>query len=569
MNDLEKESDVMENIIQGALWKNDIKPKFADKIVFPINLSYDDFETNKDLGSHTVVHKLGACHVQIASLPPIFQSVLENLFLCVLFYCSDRAFGLEEIFYPLMEDLKSLESQGIEVTIDNEVKRVYFALCLILGDNLGMNTILGLVECFRANYFCSICKVHREVTEHLCVERADKIRTAANYESDCRRNDFTSTGIKTRCIWNDLECFSITNNIYADIMHDIIEGVGDYDMCFIIEVLVLKKKYFTWEELNDLVQGFFYGEQEFGNKPPLITKEHVMEKESLGFSGTEMLCFIRFFSLMVGFKVTDKNSSIWTLYLNLRELVDLLFAPTFARSDIERLNDLIRVHHELYLSLSGRPLRPKFHKLLHYGRIIHKIGPLKPIWAMRWEAKYKEYRQSANVTSCRKHIAYTLAVKQSLKTCSRFLCKKGLERRFTFSALCQTIPVNSLDDYVNFECKLPPEEKNAQWTIAKWVKVDGTLYKPGMVIIFGLSDLFPQFGTIETISVADHRVARFLVRELKTLAFDSLLHAYHVQEDESWQAWNFVEQVHLICHTPAHKRLCGDGKTYVMLRYPI
>jgi len=75
-------------------------------------------------------------------------------------------------------------------------------------------------------------------------------------------------------------------------MHDVLEGIANYDMCFIIPYIV-EKGCVSYEELHDLVQGFFYGNQEFGNKPPLICKKRIMEKESLGFSASEMLCLIR------------------------------------------------------------------------------------------------------------------------------------------------------------------------------------------------------------------------------------------------------------------------------------
>lgn len=48
--------------------KDTIKPKFSDKL------------TNNDLGGHPLVHKLSACHILLASPPPTYQSMLENIF---------------------------------------------------------------------------------------------------------------------------------------------------------------------------------------------------------------------------------------------------------------------------------------------------------------------------------------------------------------------------------------------------------------------------------------------------------------------------------------------------------
>lgn len=39
--------------------------------------------------------------------------------------------------------------------------RIYFALGLLLGDNLGLNGILGFVESFNAYYSCRLCKAFK------------------------------------------------------------------------------------------------------------------------------------------------------------------------------------------------------------------------------------------------------------------------------------------------------------------------------------------------------------------------------------------------------------------------
>lgn len=70
MKTLEDNSNSLCNIIQGKLWKEKITPKFLDKVVLPLILYFDDYKTNKELESHTGVHKLGATYCRIASLSP-------------------------------------------------------------------------------------------------------------------------------------------------------------------------------------------------------------------------------------------------------------------------------------------------------------------------------------------------------------------------------------------------------------------------------------------------------------------------------------------------------------------
>ncbi|KAE8741250.1 hypothetical protein FOCC_FOCC013237 [Frankliniella occidentalis] len=115
MDKLSCDNYVLENIVQGDLWKKKIKPLFGTKIVLPLTLSFDDYEPDNVLGSHAGVHKLGAAYFEISCLPPEFQGALENKFLALLFHSTDRCVGNKAAFRPLLNILKLLESEGITV----------------------------------------------------------------------------------------------------------------------------------------------------------------------------------------------------------------------------------------------------------------------------------------------------------------------------------------------------------------------------------------------------------------------------------------------------------------------
>ncbi|KAJ1530188.1 hypothetical protein ONE63_005117 [Megalurothrips usitatus] len=104
-----------ENIIQGKLWKTMVKPRFGDKFVLPLSFSYDDYETNKELGTHTGVHNMGAGCICISCLPPKFRSQFENIFLVLLIHAGDRVKGNAETFRKVIDELKYLEEEGISV----------------------------------------------------------------------------------------------------------------------------------------------------------------------------------------------------------------------------------------------------------------------------------------------------------------------------------------------------------------------------------------------------------------------------------------------------------------------
>lgn len=225
------------SIFQGSLWKT-IKLKFIDKIVFPLYLYFDDFECCNPLGSKAGIHKIGAVYVSLVCMPPEYASLLENILLAQLFYSKDRVLvGNQKIFSKLIEEFCYLHEHGIDINVNSKTVPVYFTVILILGDNLGLNSILGFNESFNAQYFCRICKTSREESKVQSVEDICTLRTVKNYEESCKNLDF---GIKSQCVFNVLPAYHVTENISLDLMHDMLEGVLRYDMAYILSSLIKK-----------------------------------------------------------------------------------------------------------------------------------------------------------------------------------------------------------------------------------------------------------------------------------------------------------------------------------------
>lgn len=88
------------------------------------------------------------------------------------------------IFNRLLQEFAYLENEGITVTVEGKKHKLYFALALIIGDNLGVNGILGFTESFKANYFCRLCKTSKEQSQQLCISISDLQRTKENYDRD-------------------------------------------------------------------------------------------------------------------------------------------------------------------------------------------------------------------------------------------------------------------------------------------------------------------------------------------------------------------------------------------------
>ena len=88
-------------------------------------------------------------------------------------------------------------------------------------------------------------------------------------------------------------------------MHDIFEGTANYVMVNILDELIYKLKIFSLEFLNSRLEAFPYNQLESNNKIPVINALHILQKKKLKMSSSEMICFCRYFALLVGDKVKD------------------------------------------------------------------------------------------------------------------------------------------------------------------------------------------------------------------------------------------------------------------------
>ncbi|XP_026830972.1 uncharacterized protein LOC113563508 [Ooceraea biroi] len=296
-------NNIVNDTIHTTFWKTKQRQFFSDKFVIPLYIYYDEFECNNPLGSHTGIHKMGAVYISLRCFPLEFQSQLSSIFLALLAHYQDIVSEGNVIFHILVQELIFLESEGISVDQGNGIsQKIYFSLAMILGDNAGLNSILGYSSC-SSNFFCRICKGHKcdlltcnEENEHL-------LRTLENYNDDLIVGDYRLTGIKENSIFNEIPSFHVVNNNAVDIMHDLLEGVCKYDMTLIINYYTTDRVIFL-ETINSCIQSFDYGYVEFGNKPPVITQD-ALRKKNINIKAAEMMYLARNFGLMIGHLIPE------------------------------------------------------------------------------------------------------------------------------------------------------------------------------------------------------------------------------------------------------------------------
>lgn len=202
------------------------------------------------LGTKTKINKMGAVYFCFKNLPSEYNSSLSNIHLCLLFSSLDReVYGFGKILEPLIEDIRFLESSGLQVEIQGQSHQLYGSVCVLTADNLGIHSLCGYLESFSANKFCHFCMVDKTVAQTVFEDKFEK-RTRGNYQQHVRLNDPSLTGIKEDSCLNKLHYFHVTENTCVYIMHDILEGVASLEVSLILCHFIYEEQLFTQELLS-------------------------------------------------------------------------------------------------------------------------------------------------------------------------------------------------------------------------------------------------------------------------------------------------------------------------------
>lgn len=507
------------DFIDGRLWKEMISCQTDNSIILPYMLYFDDFETANPLGSRAGVHKLGSIYACLKCFPPKFNSKLKNLFLSLLFHTADRVqFGNEQVFGLLINEIKYLQDTGISINVMESTYVIRFQMVQLLGDNLGLNSILGYTESFSATFYCRMCKMGKDCG-NAHKEDSSLLRNVNNYESDCGLKDISKTGIKQIAVWNAIGGYHVTKNYAFDIMHDLLEGICRYDLSHIILYLV-REKLITWDILNARIQGYDYDDE--CNRPPVIPP-FKSPSEFVKMKASEMKCLVVNFALMVGDLVEDLP--VWFFYLCLRQILDIVFASDICEGQITLLKSLVEEHHKDYVLLFQDSLKPKHHFMIHYARAITYLGPLQWIWSMRFESKHGEAKKLAAVNCNFRNICKSIAQKHQLKMCYRLMMKDSFE--VDDLVVGTGVPVDIDACCVEHHALALHGVVGTQFH-ANWIILNGVRYSSHKALLMGVIDDMPSFGILQDIYVDNSRCVNFVVQETTTVYFDSHFHSYQV-----------------------------------------
>ncbi|KAL2093349.1 hypothetical protein ACEWY4_010661 [Coilia grayii] len=392
----------------------------GDDTKLSLILFVDDFEVCNPLGTSRRKHKITAVYWVLGDIPATLRSTLSSIFLAVLCRADDvKRYGYSKVLEPLLRDLKVLEDEGISVAcLDKNLKGTAFC---VVADNLGAHSIGGFVESFSASHYCRFCTAERsEVQSHAVNAGIFPLRTKHDHSLHVEKALNNSThghcfGVKSQCAISDrLSFFHAISGYPPDVMHDLLEGIVPLELGLCLNSLI-KKKFFTLEELNHSIRQFPYKWSDKTNCPQAVPLD-LASRRSIGGNAHENWCLLRLLPFMVGRKVPE-DDLVWQVIMTLKEVVELVMAPVHTDYTIGCLESKIGEHRHRFLEVfPEEKIIPKHHFLEHYPWLITAFGPVVALWTMRFEGKHSFFKKIVRQTGSFRNILKTMAEKHQAMT---------------------------------------------------------------------------------------------------------------------------------------------------------
>ena len=555
VNELKAEKFVNSNFIQGELWKKQTSDFPPEKIVFPLFGFEDDFECGNALGSHAGKNKLGTQYMLCPVFPPKIASKLEFILLNTLYHSNDKKNYSDNktVFQKLVVNLNQIRNEGITISVKGKKITIFFQLGLMLGDNLGLNNILGFTENFNSGNACRICRADGETIKTLTKEDDKLLRTKETYTVDYMKNNPSLTGVNDLCVFNSVQGFHVNENYSLDIMHDIFEGVAAYAMANICHDFIYIQKLFTLDLLNIRIQSLNCMDIDLSNKIPNINKNHLYTEKRLKMSAAEMLNFSKYFGVLVGDLVSEDNQT-WHLYYLLRKIIDIILSPRIVEGHCVQLDFLVTEFLDLYIKLY-KNITFKFHNMIHLVRCIKMNGPLILFWSMRYESKHRFLKQLAIIANCKKNLLKTVSGRYLL--CLAYMKLTG---RLPDDIIYYDSEELNLYDKIKYF-----GESNRYCPIlnVECVAYRDNYYEKGIVIVISVGDNDNLiFGKITQIFVKNSEIY-LLLQPLSVVYFDEHCYAYKVEETPT----KILKNVDELLNVGPCARLKKDGSLFVIPKH--
>ena len=261
----------------GLLYKRHPLLGNTSKFTIAIQMFYDGMGTTNPLRGQSSMCNVGVFYFIVKNLPNVLNSCFSNVHLVSLCYAQDlKTYGFSAVLSKFVREMKWLTDHGFtgSFPVLGECT-VYVSLLQVAGDNLALNSLLGFIESFSVDYFCTMCTASQTDIQCKFYETEFDMRSIATYNEDVARvtgskiSRIHSHGVKTRCVLNKIPGFHAVKNFSLDIMHIILEGIVPVELSCVLFYLCSTHRAVSVAEINRRVLNFWSViNVEKCNKPP-------------------------------------------------------------------------------------------------------------------------------------------------------------------------------------------------------------------------------------------------------------------------------------------------------------
>ena len=142
----------------------------VDKFSLMLQLFFDGLGMTNPLRGQNTVNNIGVFYT-VKNLPAKYNSCFSNVHLLALCYMEYlKVYGFNPILEKFVAEIVTLQQYGFEADLPKLGKcQVFSSLCQVTCNNLALNSILGFIESFSCDYFCTICYATQETIDKFLI----------------------------------------------------------------------------------------------------------------------------------------------------------------------------------------------------------------------------------------------------------------------------------------------------------------------------------------------------------------------------------------------------------------
>lgn len=273
-----------------------------------------------------------------------------------------------------------------------------------------------------------------------------------------------------------------------------------------------------------------------------------------------MIVFVRYFTLLAGFYV-PRNTEVWGLYILLRKLLEKVMSHTIYESDEPQVKNLIEFLLFTYCTITKDKLKPKFHFLLHYPKMLLNYGPLAQLSTMRFEAKHKVSKVAARSSCNRLNICKTVVYRNQLSF-NHFLSSDCQIQ--TLKVGKETLEVD-LDVLNNIKCQFNLDVSSKIYSV-KWIIIEGKKLQRTSVLIENICPVSdePILVQIDKVFLTEAKEIFLACSRLNSLGFDDHYQTFELERHEGSPVYLSLND--LYSRIPHNLSILPDCTFHVTLR---